>query len=353
MPGVGQIYALKEVGNGIAAIASNGVWFLTGGDVSSGITATNLRLDKISKSGALGASSIVEAEGSLFYFGIEGIMQLSIGDFGLTASNITNDSIQSFYISIAADSRRDASAVYIPESRKVFWSYREAATESPSIVAHNRFLILDFDIKGYYKYSISEQAGHTFPEIVGLTLIKPLSTGTGNLPILELDGTTVTELDGSAVTEDVTQETGQITQLKCACLVFSTADAVWKMTFATFHSRAFTDWKDNHPTGTGIPMSSYIEFAEFQMGGHTTKGVANYVHSFFQKSSKNLAPGGYWELPPLYYTSTGLRLGQSVIEVLNKPSSNLRVSQSVIEVLLTSPSDFRVSQSVIEVLHNA
>ena len=31
MPGVGKIYALKEVGNGIAAIASNGVWFLTGG----------------------------------------------------------------------------------------------------------------------------------------------------------------------------------------------------------------------------------------------------------------------------------------------------------------------------------
>ena len=352
MPGVGQIYALKEVGNGIAAIASNGVWFLTGGDVSSGITATNLRLDKISRSGALGASSIVEAEGSIFYFGIEGIMQLSIGDFGLTASNITNDSIQTFYISIAADSRRDASAVYIPEARKLFWSYREAVDGAPSIVAQNRFLVLDFDIKGYYKYSISEQAGHTFPEIVGLTLIKPLSTGVGNLPILELDGTTVTELDGSAVTEDVTQETGQITQLKCACLVFSTADAVWKMTFATFHSRAFTDWRDNHPTGEGIPMTSFIEFAEFQMGGHTTKGVANYVHSFFQKASKNLAPGGYWSLPPLYYESTGLRLGQSVIEVLNKPSSNLRLSQSVMEVLLTAPSDFRVSQSVLEVLHN-
>tara|TARA_R110000772_G_scaffold223615_1_gene334189 strand:+ start:1433 stop:3598 length:2166 start_codon:yes stop_codon:yes gene_type:complete len=353
MPGVGQIYALKEVGNGIAAIASNGVWFLTGGDIGSGITATNLRLDKVSKSGALGPRSIVEAEGSIFYFGIEGIMQLSMGDIGLSASNISMDSIQTFYISIAADSRRDAAAVYIPEARKLYWSYREAATESPSMIAHNRFLVLDFDIKGYYKYSIAEQAGHPFPEIVGLTLIKPLSSGVANLPILEIDGTNVTELDDSAVTEDVTQETGQITQLKCACLVYSSADAGWKITFATFHSRAFTDWKDNHPTGAGIPMSSYIEFAEFQMGGHTTKGVANYVHSFFQKSSKNLAPGGYWELPPLYYMSTGLRLGQSVIEVLNKPSSNLRLSQSVVEVLLTSPSDFRMSQSVVEVLHNA
>ena len=98
MPGVGQIYSLNEVGNGIAVIASNGVWFITGGDISSGITATNVRLDKISRFGALGPRSVVEAEGSVFYFGIDGIIQLSVGDFGLNADGITNDSIQTFYI---------------------------------------------------------------------------------------------------------------------------------------------------------------------------------------------------------------------------------------------------------------
>ena len=352
MPGVGQIYALKEIGNGIAVVASNGTWFITGGDVSSGITATNLRLDKISRFGALGPRSIIEAEGNVFFFGIDGIVQLTIGDFGLEATNITNDSIQTFYISIPAQSRRDAAAVYIPEERKVYWSYRDTSTASPTLITHNKFLILDFDIKGYYKYTISEQAGSKFPEILGLTLIKPLSSGTANLPILELDGTTITELDLTAVTEDVTQETGQITQLKAAALVFDTVLNGWKITFATFHSRAFTDWRDIHPTGLGIPMTSFIEFAYFQMAAHHTKGVANYVHTFFQKESKNLAPGGYYELPPLFYQSTGLRLSQSVIEVLNRPSSNLRVSQSVMEVLLTAPSDFRVSQSVIEVMHD-
>lgn len=351
MPGVGQIYALREVGNGVAAIASNGVWYLTGGDVSSGITATNLRLDKISKFGALGPRSIVEAEGSIFYFGIDGILQLTAGDYALEATSITNESIQTHYISIAAESRRDAAAVYIPEERKVYWSYRKADSESPSNVAHNQFLILSFDIKGFYKYSIGEQGGTIFPEIVGLTLIKPLSTAVGNLPILELDNSTVTELDGSAVTEDVVQETGQITQMKMACLVWDVAAAVWKISFATFHSRAFTDWKENHPAGLGIPMSSYIEFAEFQMAAHHVKGVANYVHSYFQKASKNLAPGGYWELPPLYYFSEGLRVTQSVIEVLNRPASDVRMTQSVLEVLHVPVADLLMTQSAIEVMH--
>lgn len=355
MPGVGQIYSLNEVGNGIAVIASNGVWLITGGDISSGITATNLRLDKISKMGALGPRSVVEAEGNVFFFAIDGIVQLTAGDFGLEANSVTNDSIQSFYIAIPADSRRDAAAVYIPEERKIYWSYRDVATEAaPSIISHNKFLILDFDIKGYYKYTIGEEAGGKFPEIIGLTLIKPLSTGVSNSPILELDGTTVTELDGTtAITEDVTLETGQITQLKAAALVFDTVANGWKITFATFHSRSFTDWRDNHPTGAGVPMTAFIEFAYFQMAAHHTKGVANYVHTFFQKESKNLAVGGYYELPPLFFESTGLRLSQSIIEVLNKPSSNLRLSQSVIEVLLSAPSDFRVSQSLIEVLHDS
>jgi len=355
MPGVGQIYSLREIGNGVAVIASNGVWFITGGDGESGMTATNIRLDKISKFGALGPTSIVEAAESIFFWGIDGVVQLSTGEgFGLEAEVITNTSIQSFYISIPADARRDAAAVYIPEARKIFWSYREGSDSSPSLVSHNRFLILDFDIRGWYKYSIAEQAGTMFPEIVGLSLIKPLSTGSSILPITELDGGTIFELDGiEAITEETTFETGQITQMKMACFVFDTVLNGWKITFATFHSRSFTDWRDNHPTGVGIPMTSFVEFAEFQMAGHITKGVVNYVHSFFQKESKNLASGGYWELPPLFYESTGLRLSQSVIEVLNKPSSNLRLGQSVIEVLLKSPSDFRLGQSLVEVLHDS
>lgn len=351
MPGVGEIFTLREIGNGIAVIASNGVWFVTGAD-GSGLTATNIKLSKAGSTGALSASSVVEAEGSIMYFGIDGIMQITVNELGeLDVANITQKSIQTFYINISAASRRDAAGIYIPEQRKVFWGYRQAqAATTPTTVSFDRFLVLDFEIQGFYKYSIGEDATQKLPEIVGMSLVKPLTEGTATTPVTDLTGAVVLAEDLTVVTIEADTEDGQVTQLKMACLAFSTVDNGFKTSFATFHSRSFLDWQDTSTDGTGIAMTSFIEFAEFNMGALHTKGKPTHVHSFFQKTSKNLEPGGYYELPPLFYVSTGLRVSQSVLEVLNRPSANMRVSQSVMEVLLTTPSDFRVSQSVTEVL---
>lgn len=351
MPGVGEIFTLREIGNGIAVIASNGVWFVTGAD-GSGLTATNIKLAKAGSVGALSASSVVEAEGSLMYFGIDGIMQITVNELGeLDVANITQKSIQTFYINISAASRRDAAGVYIPEQRKIFWGYRQAqAATTPTNVSFDRFLVLDFEIQGFYKYSIGEDATQKLPEIVGMSLVKPLTEGTATTPVTDLTGAVVLAEDLTVVTVEADTEDGQITQLKMACLAFSTIDNGFKTSFATFHSRSFLDWQDTSTDGTGIPMDSFIEFAEFNMGAVHTKGKPTHVHSFFQKTSKNLEPGGYYELPPLFYVSTGLRMSQSVLEVLNRPASNLRMSQSVLEVLQVAPSDFRLSQSVLEVV---
>jgi len=353
MPGVGEIYKLMEVGTGIAVIASNGVWFITGAD-GNGLSATNIRLDHSSTIGALSASSVVQAEGSIFYFGIDGIIQGSVDELGgLQMNNITQQVIQTFYINISAAARRDATVVYLPEQRKIYWAYRDAlAAAGTTSRSFDKFLILDFDIGGFYKYSIKQQVGTVFPEIVGLSFVKPLVEGTNSEPVTESDGTVVTDSTSEIVTVNRTQDIGQITQLKMATLAFSTVDDGYKATFATFHSRAFTDWQDVDSIGLGIPMTSFIEFAEFNMGAVHTKGKPTHVHSFYQHTSKNLEPGGYYELPPLFYVSTGLRVSQSVLEVLNRPSSNLRMTQSVMEVLMTAPSDFRVSQSVLEVIHS-
>jgi hypothetical protein len=350
MPGVGEIYALKEMGNGIAVIASNGVWRIAGADVGSAITATNISLDRVTKTGALGASSIVEAEGSFFFFGIEGIIHLQGTEGGITATNITQNSIQTFYISINALTRRGASGVYIPEQRKIYWAYREAfANVTPTTRSYNRFLILDFDVAGFYKYSIANAASDIYPEIVGMTLVKPLAEGDTVIQIFENDGALITENDGSPVTEPSTSSSGQITQLKLATLFYSSLAGGYQMSFATFSSRTFTDWWDVDPTGEGIPMVSYVDFAQAAMGAPHTKGQPTWVHTFFQKTSKNLEPGGYYELPPQYYQSTGMRLTQSVLEVLHRSASNLRLTQSVIEILHVPPSKLRVAQSVIEV----
>ncbi len=354
MPGVGEIYAMREMANGVVCIASNGVWYITGGEQGSGFSATNVRVQRVSREGALSASSVVEAEGNIFYFGIDGILTISLSEIGdLTVNNITQNVIQTFYININAKSRANAAVVYLPEQRKIYWAYRDALAEvAPTTRSFNKFLVLDFDVGGFYKYTIGVSAQTTFPEIVGLSLVKPLGEETNSEALTQLDGEAIFDNAGDPVTVNVTEDKGKITQLKCAVLAFSTVDSGFKTSFATFHSRSFTDWRDVSTDGTGIAMSSFVEFAEFNMGALHTKGKPTYIHSYYSKTSKNLEPGGYYELPPLFYVSAGLRVSQSVLEVCNKPSSNLRVSQSVLEVVLTSPSDFRVSQSVLEVVHS-
>lgn len=354
IPGVGQVFNMQEFGNGVIILASNGVWYITGAEVGSAVTATSIRLDKIHPSGALSASNGVQAEGQLYYFGVEGIMQIALDDVGSAiATNITQNSIQQFYVNISASAREKATAVYIPEQRKIYWAYRDTAKDDTQTVRNfNKFLILDLDVKGFYKYTIAEDSANNFPEIMGLSLVKPIAAGTITTEVItETDLTPVTLTDGSILTEEIEADGAQVSTIKIATLAFSTLNSGYQMTFSTFHDRSFVDWKFFSPDGLGKPMDSFVEFAEFNMGATHTKGKPTYVHSYFSKASKNLAAGGYYELPPLFYTSTGLRVSQSVLEVLNKPASNLRASQSIIEVLHTTPSDLRVSQSVIEVLH--
>lgn len=352
MPEVGQILKLTTIAKGIIVYATNTVKYITGAD-GAGLTATNIRLDKISDIGALGAGSIVDTATDQFYWGVSGIMQIVVGtETGEPQiQNISKRTIQTHYINISGESRRNAVGVYMPEQDKIYWGYRDAlARTQPTQISMNRFLILDLSIRGFYKYSIGESQATSFPEIIGLTLVPALASTTVDTPVLELDGSNVTELDGSLVTTQGVTNIGQVTALKVATLVFSTLAGGYKFTFSTFHSRSFHDWFDFDPVGVGINYSSFIDYAEFQMDGIHTQGTVSYVHSFFQRTSKNLEPNGYWELPPLYYKSTGMRLSQSVIEVLNKPSSNMRLSQSVIEAVGTVPSDLILTRIGVETL---
>lgn len=354
-PEIGQIVTMEEFGNGVMILASNGVWYLTGAELGAGITATSLRMEKIHASGVLSAASVVQAEGVLFYWGVEGIMSVQLSEGGLpTATSITKTSIQTFYVNISAAARASATGVYIPEQNKVYWGYHDTAKDTtPDKSNINRVLILDLGIKGWYKYSIAEDSGNNFPEIRGMAKVQSLAAGaeqteTVTDSFLEI----VTDISGAAVTTSRIIEGAQVSTLKMATMVYSTADAGYKLTFSSFIDRRFVDWTTSASDGIGKAMDSFIEFAEFNMGAIHTKGTPTYVHSYFSKNSKNLEPGGYYELPPIFFESTGLRVSQSVLEVLNTPSANLRVSQSVLEVLLSPPSDFRVSQSVLEVLYN-
>ena len=286
----------------------------------------------------MSAGSVVLAEGQLFYWGTEGIMGLGTDEVGtVTATSITQNSIQQFYVNISSTARKKAASVYIPEQRKIYWTYRDTAKDVTNVVRNaNKMLILDLDIKGFYKYTIGEDAANNFPEVMGLSLVGSVAADVQTtLVVTDSLGETVVDSTGEIVTTIGTSEGAQVTTLKLATMVFSTTNSGYQMSFATVDDRAFVDWRLASTDGLGLPMDSFVEFAEFNYGSVHTQGQSKYVHSFFSKASKNLDPGGYYELPPLYFESAGLR-----------------TTQAILEVLYNSPSDFRVTQSTIEVLYS-
>jgi hypothetical protein len=281
-PGVGQVYKMQEMSNGVIVFASNGVWYLTGAEIGSGVTATSVRMDKIYSSGVLGASSIVEAEGNVYFFGEEGIMQVAVTIEGAKVENISKSSIQTFYTNISSAARTKAVAEFIPTERKIFWGYSSAAVSGSNI---DRFLILDLDVGGYYKYSITYDDAQTYPQIVGMSRVAPLAQGTVSSNVIDTEGNVVTLADGvTPVTTNSLVDSSQIAELKLATMVEDTGAGGYLSTFSSFDSLTFRDWSTG---GSGLPMVSYIDFAQTAMGAVHTKGTPTHVHTYYAKSTGN------------------------------------------------------------------
>ncbi|MEE8598909.1 MAG: hypothetical protein V3S69_05285 [Dehalococcoidales bacterium] len=363
-PAVGQVYRLEEFGNGVVVGASNGIWFLSGADTDSGFTATSNRLTKISDDGMLSASSYIEADATAFYFSTSGIIAVTQGQGGVpVTTNISDASIQTFYISIAADARRSAQGTYLKEQRKVYWAYSDAPPVADTSITTpiDSLLIFDLNIKGFYKHTIGVDTDNDYPEVIGLTDVPSIADTVQEEEVTTTTGEVIYLADGvTPVTTVISSKASQVTQLKLLTMVKSTSLSGWTLTFSELNDRTFHDWREFSSDGVGINYLSFIEFGYNtyaapvagggSIGGNHTKGTPTYVHSFFSKDSKNLTPGGYYELPPIFTATEGLTNSQCVLEVLHTANPDLAVSQSVVEVLLTANPALLTSQTVLEVL---
>jgi len=279
-PSVGQVYSMQEMSNGVVTFASNGVWYLTGAEVGSAVTATSLRLDKIYSSGVLGASSVVEGEGAIYFFGEEGIMRVAITLEGGSVENISKSSIQSFYTAIDTLSRSKAVSVFIPTERKVFWGYMD----DPDSGFIDRFLILDLDVGGYYKYSITLDDEQTYPRVVGMSRVAPLALNVESSTVLTIDGSFVTESDGTTlITSEAIVDSSQTVELKLATMTETGTSGEFGLTFSTFDNLNLRDWSEATAGGEGLPMVATIDFAQTAMGGVHLKATPIWVHTYFTK----------------------------------------------------------------------
>lgn len=113
------ITAIAPFRNGILVFASNGVWSIS--NAEGGFKATAFSVTKISEVGIVATKSVVEAEGSIFYFGREGIMQVISNEFDvLSAQDITQASIRTLYLDDWVP-RTTTKAAYDEASKTIQW----------------------------------------------------------------------------------------------------------------------------------------------------------------------------------------------------------------------------------------
>lgn len=124
IPEAVNIVKLKPIKQSLFVFAENGVWEIRGDD--GGFRATSFQINKISSVGVYSPRSIVEANGTIFFWAISGIYNISPNQqlFGIwDTNNVTLSTIQKLYNSLPDLVKKNAKGYYDLNSNTVRWLY--------------------------------------------------------------------------------------------------------------------------------------------------------------------------------------------------------------------------------------
>ncbi len=285
LTGISQGLTIQSVDTDVVVLADNGVWSISG-EGDEGFTATKHEIRKITSVGAIGRETIVEAEGTIFYWAKGGIYLLERGEVSaqLTAQNITETTIQTFYLDISEDAKRNARGFYDKQSKKILWMYNDTIAYDGVLFRnrYNRVLIFDLVLAAFYTYTLDSSGNYPFPAAL---IQKEAGTFITSTELVTSGGVTVTS-GGVDVTARITTENS--VDVKVRILTFAeTSTDVWQYTFSEFRADDMLDWKSFDSTG--------LSYTSFLTTGHDISGnlIAEKetgvgVYVFFKRTEKNI-----------------------------------------------------------------
>lgn len=252
------ILKLQPYGSGLLVMADNGIWFIYGGTGTGGFTATNFSVEKISSTGLMSPSSVVQTDTAVMYFAENSIQAIALPQTGIvpTVTDIALTKIFTFYANINRDARTRAQGAYDPISKKIFWSYIDSETfGSPTNQStYTNMLVLDARTGAFTKYSFTTDYNHYF--VNGPGFPKRTITGVSTDPNSEFrNSLKVVILDGP----------GQALRI------------------AEFDDATFTDYAEM-ASYTPQNYTSYVITGEETLGDLQRNKQATYVHSFFKRT---------------------------------------------------------------------
>ena len=282
--GIAKGLKLIPVRTEIAVIANNGVWTVSGTS-DGGFTATDQEIQQITNVGAIGKDTVVEAENVIYYWskgGIYALVQDQVSG-ALTPQNISETTIQNFYLSIPEISRANAKVTYDEAQKKVYWLYND--TEDYDGInyrfQYNKALIFDLTLQAFYTYSF--EITDDSPVVTGMFRKQNFSSTT-QLESVTADGELVESNGEQVVVRTPGDLSSSVGGLKLT--VFDQqSNTNWKYTFGEFNSNTLVDWfsKDS----TGINYESYLETGHDIVEDLAAESEAGLVSTFFKRTEQN------------------------------------------------------------------
>lgn len=168
-----NITQVEAFSNGIVVYAQNGVWYV--GGPSTGFTATNFFIEKVSEAGIASPQSVITVESNQFFWSLEGIFMLATNEFGkVETSSLIEDTMQSFYNDISVEAKTNSSGVYNRLKKQIEWFYSSGTQSAVTDYKYAKNLSLIYDVRTGGLWP--QQYNSVMSEAAGSTLIGGVST---------------------------------------------------------------------------------------------------------------------------------------------------------------------------------
>jgi hypothetical protein len=128
-----NIVKLMQIKTSVFVFADNGIWEIRGDE--GGFRATSFQVNKVSSIGVLSRDSIVEANGTIFFWANQGIFALTPNQFqtGYDTTNASINLIQTAYNSIPDLAKQNARGYYDVSQNRVRWLFNSDVPETITI----------------------------------------------------------------------------------------------------------------------------------------------------------------------------------------------------------------------------
>lgn len=260
IPDAGTIVAIRAMTNGVVIFASNGVWFIGGGQ--NQFSASSYEVKKISSFGIISSRTIVSVEDTIFFWTSGGIYVLTSDPISglLQAQPVTDTTIKTFYNNIPTVGKLYASGKYNQEQKLVYWAYNGNSDQDGRTFRFKKNNILAFDLrlKCFYTFTLND-LGETTPFVLDVLVAAGLYEETASLSVVDSTDNFVIDSSSNTVLALSIDFLGSAKQFKFLSIVPSSG--TYELVFADLLTAndapaKFKDWYSYN--GVGTPYDSYI-----------------------------------------------------------------------------------------------